>query len=226
LQSHSYPTETMATTIADKKLKGVLFSSPARRPFHFRHQTNSFSFDESERSSAAYEQDRVSSTSTTNSRPRPTSDISLHDELRGRDVRGSISDVSTSTPASVALEYKSTRFTAKFRDLTPLQLPPPFSTASRSSSRTESLPSHQAADYTLVNKYFLQGQTNAVLSLTARLILFLIRRWQTHKLAQFYLPAALRKQCQEYRKSLLKVDSYDVLHGPPAGYLCTGHDRQ
>lgn len=129
---------------------GILFSYPARRSRNFRHQTNSFSFDESERSSAAYDHHRESSISTTNSKPRPSSDINLHEELRGRRVQESASDVSSSPPVSITPSQNSIILVHRSRDITPLQLPPPFSTTSRNSSGTESLPSYNSNDRLLV----------------------------------------------------------------------------
>jgi hypothetical protein len=83
--------------IATHNTPGIIFSQPARRhgvhtirqPRTLRHQTNSFSFDDSERSSVAYEQERVSSSSTTDSIPRPTESLNLHQELRGSSLQSS-----------------------------------------------------------------------------------------------------------------------------------------
>jgi len=140
----------------DLKLPGIIFSNPPRRSRNFRHQANSFSFDESERSSAAYEQDRVSSSSPSNSRPRPTQDRSLHEELSGSTMQDSASDISSyissSPPSSVQREGQTAAQTTEqiiesttiISSFTPPQLPPPFSAVSRSSSRTESLPRYSA----------------------------------------------------------------------------------
>jgi hypothetical protein len=81
-------TPRVASRMATHNTPGIIFAQPARRmrrrsPRTFRHQTNSFSFDSSERSSAAYEQERVSSASTNDTTPRPSDDLSLHEELRG-----------------------------------------------------------------------------------------------------------------------------------------------
>jgi hypothetical protein len=122
-------------------------SQPARRPNRtFRHQTNSFSFDDSVRASAAYEQDRISSTSTTDSIPRPKEHISLQEELRGSSLsNGRVSSAELSAAGvqedhqSVISRSESTRnhifFSAE------LPLPPPFSTVSRNASVAGSLPS-------------------------------------------------------------------------------------
>jgi hypothetical protein len=76
--------DTPGTTLAQPPRR-----PPRRSPRHHRHQTNSFSFDSSERSSAAYEQQRVSSVSTDYSGTRPLDDVCLHDELRGSSLQSS-----------------------------------------------------------------------------------------------------------------------------------------
>lgn len=99
---------------------GVLFAHPARSR-RYRHQTNSFSYDESERSSAAYEQDISFGSSSAASGPEQ----SLHDELRGSQM-DDFSDDGILVPEMVDFA----------QDTTPrrLQLPPPFSTTPRSTS--------------------------------------------------------------------------------------------
>ncbi|TAQ89286.1 hypothetical protein B7494_g2361 [Chlorociboria aeruginascens] len=85
-------TPRVTSRVASHNTPGIIFSRPARRRpqqsvVTFRHQTNSFSFDTSERASAAYELDRVSSVSTINSRPRSSEIVSLHEELRGSSLQ-------------------------------------------------------------------------------------------------------------------------------------------
>ncbi|PQE07631.1 hypothetical protein CJF30_00007395 [Rutstroemia sp. NJR-2017a BBW] len=90
-------TPRVVSRIATHNTPGIIFSQPARRagvhtirqPRTLRHQTNSFSFDDSERSSVAYEQERVSSSSTTDSIPRPTESLNLRQELRGSSLQSS-----------------------------------------------------------------------------------------------------------------------------------------
>lgn len=87
-------TPRVTSRVATHNTPGIIFAQPPRRPprrspRHHRHQTNSFSFDSSERSSAAYEQQRVSSVSTNNSIPRPSDNTSLRDELRGSSLQSS-----------------------------------------------------------------------------------------------------------------------------------------
>jgi len=119
--SPELPTTSLSLSVAEHVAlhdsPGILFSRPARRRRSYRHQTNSFSFDDSERSSAAYEQDRVSSTSTTASR---SNNLNLHDELHEVSDSGSSED-DAETPRRP-------------------QLPPPFSTTPRSVSATGILP--------------------------------------------------------------------------------------
>jgi hypothetical protein len=84
-------TPRVVSRVAMHNSPGIIFSVPPRRPPRlsprFRHQTNSFSFDESERSSAAYEQPRGSSGFTDEGTPRPEDTGSLHEELRHSSMR-------------------------------------------------------------------------------------------------------------------------------------------
>lgn len=116
-------TPRVASRVANHHTPGIIFSQPPRRPATFRHQTNSFSFDSSERSSAAYEQDRISSISTTDTTPRPSQSLRLHDELHGSSLNSSrVSSAGATTFSSPQLP-----------------LPAPFSTRSRRVS--DALPS-------------------------------------------------------------------------------------
>ncbi|KAG0651467.1 hypothetical protein D0Z07_1919 [Hyphodiscus hymeniophilus] len=116
-------TPRVISRVANHHTPGLMFSQPARRPATFRHQTNSFSFDASERSSAAYEQDRISSWSTTDTTPRPSPGLRLHDELRASSL------ISSEVSSTGAFIFSSPE----------LPLPPPFSTTSRRVS--DALPS-------------------------------------------------------------------------------------
>jgi hypothetical protein len=86
-------TPRVISRIASHNSPGIIFSVPLRRLLRisprFRHQTNSFSFDDSERSSAAYEQQRASSGSMDESTPRLDDILSLHEELRDSSLRSS-----------------------------------------------------------------------------------------------------------------------------------------
>lgn len=173
---------------------GFMFSQPARRPGPsphptrqprtLRHQTNSFSFDDSERSSVAYEQERALSASTTDSRPRPTETLNLRQELRGSSLQSSripsftsssrselppgyegiptqtedielemnfnwdVRDSDISHP-SRALKTEQSLITTSIQihHSPELDLPPPFSTVSRSVSVAGSLPSSPPDGY-------------------------------------------------------------------------------
>ncbi|KAM0149957.1 hypothetical protein ACHAQE_009179 [Botrytis cinerea] len=190
-------TPRVVSRIATHNTPGFLFAQPARRPGPsphiqyarqprtLRHQTNSFSFDDSERSSVAYEQERALSSSTTDSRPRPSESLNLRQELRGSSLQSSripsfASSVhSQERPASdreVLIQSREieseTNTYEPIRDgeMDPhslvsiaeqsiistiisvnrsqeLHLPPPFSTVSRSVSRTASLPSSPSDAY-------------------------------------------------------------------------------
>jgi hypothetical protein len=123
----------------------ILFSRPPRRPIRsHRHQTNSFSFDSSERSSAAYEQERVSSSSSNGSATLPVAEFSLHDELRGSSLQSSRNPSGVSTASQVYHDgYRSERIdvsqstTNSARDFIfsspqlPGALPHPFSSVNR-----------------------------------------------------------------------------------------------
>lgn len=100
--SSSSPDRRLTTSLTPRVVErvaihgtpGVIFTQPPRRPHtqpttRYRHQTNSFSFDDSERSAVAYEQERASSPSSTDSQPRPAGDRSLHEELRGSSLTSS-----------------------------------------------------------------------------------------------------------------------------------------
>ena len=127
-----------------------MFQRPPRRPTRaFRHQTNSFSFDQSVRASAAYELDRTSSTSTTDSTHRPSNILTLHAEQRrsslesSRVILGESSSSEVPEVGGAALvphnDVGSQDFRREFLFSSPqLSLPPPFSAVSRSSARADS----------------------------------------------------------------------------------------
>ncbi|EKD14650.1 hypothetical protein MBM_07371 [Drepanopeziza brunnea f. sp. 'multigermtubi' MB_m1] len=91
-------TPHVASRVTHHHTPSILFSQPPRRPPRpggptsstrtLRHQTNSFSFDSSERSSAAYEQERVVSSSS-NGIARGSAEVNLHDDLRGSSLQSS-----------------------------------------------------------------------------------------------------------------------------------------
>ncbi|KAL2069736.1 hypothetical protein VTL71DRAFT_14415 [Oculimacula yallundae] len=166
-------TPRVASRVATHNTPGIIFSQPARRPPRittrittraFRHQTNSFSFDSSERSSAVYEQERTVSSST-DGRTRNADHINLREDLRDSSLRSSRTGSSESylnsrTPELVG-EGESVILDADDKEededkewnsnvessSTPFALPPPFSTVSRRVSRADSLPSSPARGY-------------------------------------------------------------------------------
>lgn len=150
-----HPTSSLAHRLTQgHNTPGTIFGQPARRPARtFRHQTNSFSFDESERASASYEHDRISSSSTTGSTPRPPDNLSLQEERRGCSLEstGVVSNVHSSSSkileddeAPLPLldsDERSEPIRESLSSSPQLPLPPPFSAVSRSVSRAETLPS-------------------------------------------------------------------------------------
>lgn len=129
---------------------GEFSGQPARRPARtFRHQTNSFSFDDSVRASAVYEQDRISSTSTTGSRPHPSPDLTLEEELRRASLANKsghaaeipfLPEIRRALPGGGDRSESEREHVFHWAKL-PLPLPPPFSSISRSTSTAGSLPS-------------------------------------------------------------------------------------
>ena len=128
-----------------------LEQSPRRPNRTFRHQTNSFSFDDSVRASAAYEQDRISSTSTTDSVPRPreriNEHINLQQELRESYlINGRVSSAELSIATGTQEEHQNVINKSEPRrnhvfPSAELPMPPPFSTVSQNTSASGSLPS-------------------------------------------------------------------------------------
>jgi hypothetical protein len=130
---------------------GLLLSQPARRPRSYRPRTISYSFEESERASAAYEQVQGSDNGSTGSQNLPKQHMSLHEELgAGSSHCASLeSNVPSSPP-----EFPETSL-PRISNATPdaerdqralssspqLPLPPPFSAMHRNISATGSLPS-------------------------------------------------------------------------------------
>ena len=165
-------TPRVVSRVATHNTPGILFSrQPRRLPRQsvrkLRHQTNSFSFDSSERASAVYEQDRTSSTSTTENSSRLLNELSLHDELHGSSLYGSSISSETRSPSpgndlvadastlsledeiaesqqTTLAEYEGLFSSPPLPQISQLSLPPPFSISSRNSSGAEVLPSVKA----------------------------------------------------------------------------------
>lgn len=160
-------TPRVASRVATHKTPSILFSQPPKRPPRpggpasttrtLRHQTNSFSFDSSERSSAAYEQERTVSSST-NGQLRGSDGVNLHDDLRGSSLQSSRNASAESSHVPPRETSDGGESSSRSEDEDPgtrtfifsspkLPLPPPFSTVSRSVSRAESLPSSPVRDH-------------------------------------------------------------------------------
>jgi hypothetical protein len=151
-------TPRVESSVAIHNTPGIMFAQPARRmrrpaPRRFRHQTNSFSFDSSERGSAAYEQERVTSISTNNSTRVPSGDQSLYEELRGSSLQSSgvISGISQALPEPLGGDILTEHIVGGNGDgestlreflfsSARLLLPPPFSAVSRGASGAEYMP--------------------------------------------------------------------------------------
>lgn len=151
-------TPRVESSVAIHNTPGIMFAQPARRmrrpaPRRFRHQTNSFSFDSSERASAAYEQERVTSTSTNDITRVRSGDRSLHEELRGSSLQSSgvISRISQALAEPLGGDILTEHIEGGNEDDEPtlrefvfssprLLLPPPFSAVSRGASGAEYMP--------------------------------------------------------------------------------------
>jgi hypothetical protein len=162
-------TPRFESSVAFHNTPGIMFAQPARRmqrsaPRRFRHQTNSFSFDSSERASAAYEQERVTSISTNDSTPVPSDDRTLHEELRGSSLQSSrvVSGISQALPEPLGgdvltedveggnEEGEST--SREFIFSSPrLSLPPPFSATSRGTSGVDYMSQNSQTSLTRSN---------------------------------------------------------------------------
>ena len=194
-------TPRVVSRVASHNSPGIIFAAPPRRPPRtsprFRQQTKSFSIDESERSSAAYEQQRSISGSMDDSTPMPTDALNLHEELRHSSLRSVVTaalmiDDALDTQGEVANDLRPNLMMPSDRDVivpnarartasqstnrrnrnfifssprfpeseegdvhdsypetnsSPnLPLPPPFSTARRTVSNSESLPGSHGRD--------------------------------------------------------------------------------
>lgn len=143
-----------APRVVSHNSQGEVPTQPPQRssratPRTLRHQTNSFSFDSSERASAAYEQERVVSNLTDDTTVHPSEEIRLRDELRGSSLQSS--QISSDIP--ILNEPKNDEATLETEERAGVDsrvisfsypafpLPPPFSSVSRRTSNAESLPS-------------------------------------------------------------------------------------
>jgi hypothetical protein len=141
---------------------GQLFSQPARRPRRYRPRTISYSYEESDRASCAYEQEYASDSESNGSDLPPARPKTLQDELHGSYESGSSPkiDIASSPPiikhphvSLTSPEHSRNRPTALTGDETDssnqspqFQLPPPFSATSRQVSAYGSLPSGNSVE--------------------------------------------------------------------------------
>jgi hypothetical protein len=143
------PESLIAAPLPDSQAstqEAFIWRAPRRPNRAFRHQTNSFSFDDSVRASAAYEQDRISSASTADSTSLPRDHTNLREELRGTSLESERISSGGATSVTGALEGHNAIQELEFRRgriyrSVELPLPPPFSTVPRNTSVAGSLPS-------------------------------------------------------------------------------------
>lgn len=141
----------LASHLASPSTPGVLFSQPARQPARrsrdYRLHTSAFSREESKRSRSILEDFGVSEPDSRTDLPLSTGSSQVY----GASFQSSDGDVShrssppprVSHPSGVTElgnEIASVHATTSEVSLHSLQLPPPFSTSSRSGSATGSLP--------------------------------------------------------------------------------------
>lgn len=136
--------------LASPGTPGVLFSHPARRPRNYRPRISSYSFEEFERASAAYEDMTASESNPQVGQSLPIEGDSLgkHRATSFQSSNGEVSlpssppgyiigaSVVPSTSGQMVSECSKTSLLSS----PSLQLPPPFSTVSRNGSTTSSLP--------------------------------------------------------------------------------------
>jgi len=97
-----WPTYNRTQHVASYGSPGLFLLHPARRPRSYRNRTISYSFEESERASATYEDIQQSDDESNSSLPRPMDQRSLHDELRGSSLQSAsaVSHTPSSPPES------------------------------------------------------------------------------------------------------------------------------
>jgi hypothetical protein len=144
-------TTNLTPRVASYGTPGLLLSQPARRPRSYRPRTISYSFEGSERASAAYEQVQGSDNESVGSQNPPEQQRSLRQELEaGSSQTASLeSNVPSSPPGFTETSLSSTaqatpateKNQVEHSSSPQLPLPPPFSTVRRNISLTASLPS-------------------------------------------------------------------------------------
>lgn len=143
-------TTSLTPRVAPHDTPGSLLSQPARRPKSYRQRVISYSFDESERASAAYEDVQESDDDSNNSTPAPEESRSLHEELYGGSPQGTSirGDLPSSPPAfaeNLRCASEAGHVSEEIRifcvSSPQLSLPPPFSAVPRNFSLQTSIPS-------------------------------------------------------------------------------------
>lgn len=153
-QGANSPQRRLATSltprVASYGTPGLLLSQPARRPRSYRPRTISYSFEESDRASAAYEQVQGSDNDSIGSQLPPEPQRSLHEELEAgssqdlsleSNVPSSPPDFAETSLSMIAQAMPAAERNQRTHSSSPqLPLPPPFSAVRRNISMTASLP--------------------------------------------------------------------------------------
>lgn len=122
---------------------GLLLSQPPRRtPKAYRPRTLSYSYEESERASAVYEEPEPNASDNDESQLGqipPGGQVSLHEELRGSSLhsvseRSEVPPEMPSSPLVVLHDHEKNRTVYFSSPVLPGKLPPPFSIVSRETS--------------------------------------------------------------------------------------------
>lgn len=130
-----------ALRVASYEIPTLLLSRrPKRTPKAYRPRTISYSYDESERTSAVYEEPQPNASDNDDSQlnPQLRHQVSLHEELRGSSLHSASErseDPPSSPPGATIIHNDETNQTMYFSSpQLPGDLPPPFSTVPRSTS--------------------------------------------------------------------------------------------
>jgi hypothetical protein len=147
-------TSSLTPRVASYGTPSVLLSQPARRPISYRPRMLSYSFEESERASAAYEEVQGSDNDSIRSGPAGEEWRNLQEELEESSSQSiSVDDSVPSSPPNVAVDgISASRRSSQAEQVSEknrvfyfsspqLPLPPPFSTVRRNISSTAALPS-------------------------------------------------------------------------------------
>lgn len=141
--------DNLSMRVASYGAPSLLLSQPPRRaPKAYRPRTISYSYDESERASAVYEEPQVNVSDNEESQSgqgQPGEQMSLYEELRGsslQSVSGRSDIPSSPPPGPVIVHNHEANRTIYFSSPSlPGELPPPFSAVPRRTSLVASIPS-------------------------------------------------------------------------------------